>query len=547
MAQSPPVTFAGCYFSSALNDVILSDGTRAGLRRQTANVFHYLAQNCDRVVSRQELFDNVWGKVSVTDDSLTKCISEIRGVLSDSERDLLKTFPKRGYQLIQDEKVESSRLDNKQSIEGSDALPDASKEHNKSARKSTVSVTVSTSRWPRSVLLALLPLSAVLAYLFWSPPDNDEVDQTNISANTSGTQSDGFPHLVLKETFVPLSADSKNTLLPELRVALGRYRTVKLADDDISDLELRIQTQLVTGRLTAELIHRETDSLLYAESYKYDPTAEDSSDNPENAVQLANRIAAAIAAPGIGAIDTYLLESTKNIKPEELSRAACYAYGFGCSKCSGEEDNITPRAEACLAAILEKDPNDARAWALQATIYAHQYWWANTLPEPERSDPSLRTHLPEKAIVAANKAEALSDGYDTSVYWGMAEAYFAACESDKLKSVIDRGLEINPYDPNLLGAFGNWLSYSGKWDEGAALTLKALDIESRRYQKWWWMGPAKASYFKEDFNSAYAYFLKAFNERNWMSHLQLAYTLPHLGRVEEARKSVATLQYMWCF
>ena len=170
---------------------------------------------------------------------------------------------------------------------------------------------------------------------------------------------------------------------------------------------------------------------------------------------------------------------------------------------------------------------------------------SNTLPEPMRSDPSLRTHLPDKAIEAANRAESLSDGRDTAVYWGMAESYYSACESDKLKAAIDRGLEINPSDPNLLGAFGNWLSYSGKWEQGVALTMKALDIEPTRYRRWWWMGPAKAAYFNKDFEQAYQYFLKAFNERNWMSHLQLAYTLPHLNRVEEARKSVATLQYMY--
>ncbi len=320
-----------------------------------------------------------------------------------------------------------------------------------------------------------------------------------------------------------------------MRVALSRYRTLKLSTAKNADMVLKLQPGSGSN-LAVELVDIKDDTILFAESYDKRENADDS---------VVARVASAVASPGVGAIDSWLLKSSRLIPVEQLSKAACYAYGFGCSKCSGEEDTITRRAEACLAAILEKDPQDARAWALQATIHAHQYWWANTLPEPERSDPALRKHLPQQAILAANKAESLSDGFDTSVYWGMAEAYFSACEADKLEHAVERGLEINPDDPNLMGAFGNWLAYSGKWEEGAALTLKALELEPRRYKKWWWMGPAKAAYMRENYEPAYQYFLKAFNERNWMSHLQLAYTLPHLGRVEEARESVATLQYMY--
>jgi len=282
-----------------------------------------------------------------------------------------------------------------------------------------------------------------------------------------------------------------------------------------------------------------TEKILYAESYP------DIGVNSFDADVVANRIAAGIASPGVGAVDKHLLDVSKLVPADELSPAACYAHGYGCSKCSGEEDSITRKAEACLASLLQSNPDDSRAWALQATIHAHQYWWANTLPEPMRSNPALRQHLPQKAIDAASKAESLSVGGDTGVYWGMAEAYYSACEVDKLESAVLRGLEINPDDPNLLGAFGNWLAYSGKWDEGSAMTLRALEIEPKNYRRWWWMGPAKAAYFKGDYEKAYTYFLKSFNERNWMSHLQQAYTLPYIGRVDEARKAVAELQFIY--
>ncbi len=504
-------SFAGFTYSAPLQDVIDPEGKSAGLRAQSVEVFCYLADNSDRLVTRQELIDSIWAEVAVTDDSLTKCISEIRKALGDNDRSILITLPRRGYQLVADE------------------LPAQPIPKDPSTDQPDLAKTSSRWIWFAPGLLTL----CVLTYFLTAVVS----DSKSTIPSVEHDETNGIPMLAITNAAPgePNITSDDAELVSELRVALSRYRTVQLADESDANLHLRLSSG-GSDALTVELTHVGSNKVLFADSYHRDDSA---------LRKTASRIAAAVASPGVGAVDTWLLESTRLVPAQELGKAACYAHGFGCSKCSGEEDTITRRAEACLAAILDKDPDDGRAWALQATIYAHQYWWANTLPEPMRSDPALRAHLPEKAIDAANRAESLSDGYDTAVYWGMAEAYFSACEADKLKTAIDRGLQINPGDPNLMGAFGNWLAYSGRWQEGAELTFKALEIEPRRYRKWWWMGPAKAAYFEGNYEQAYEYFLKAFNERNWMSHLQLAYTLPHLGRLDEARKSVATLQYMY--
>lgn len=50
------------------------------------------------------------GDAVVTDESLTKCISEIRKALGDHNRTTLKTFPKRGYQLVADTNFTSNAV-----------------------------------------------------------------------------------------------------------------------------------------------------------------------------------------------------------------------------------------------------------------------------------------------------------------------------------------------------------------------------------------------------------------------------------------------------
>jgi DNA-binding winged helix-turn-helix (wHTH) protein len=54
------------------------------------------------VVSKQELFDEVWKESFVTDNALTRMVKEIRQVLGDDADAprYIETIPKRGYRFI---------------------------------------------------------------------------------------------------------------------------------------------------------------------------------------------------------------------------------------------------------------------------------------------------------------------------------------------------------------------------------------------------------------------------------------------------------------
>ena len=53
--------------------------------------------NAGRVLSKQQLMDAVWPNVHVSDDSLFKCIRELRAALGDTERRLIKLVSGHGY------------------------------------------------------------------------------------------------------------------------------------------------------------------------------------------------------------------------------------------------------------------------------------------------------------------------------------------------------------------------------------------------------------------------------------------------------------------
>jgi DNA-binding winged helix-turn-helix (wHTH) protein/tetratricopeptide (TPR) repeat protein len=73
------------------------DGELLTLRPQAMEVLCHLAREAGRPVSKTELFQSVWPGISVTDDSLVQCVRDIRRVLRDRHRRIVRTVPRVGY------------------------------------------------------------------------------------------------------------------------------------------------------------------------------------------------------------------------------------------------------------------------------------------------------------------------------------------------------------------------------------------------------------------------------------------------------------------
>ena len=77
-------------------------GERLPLGPQVFNVLAYLLAHRDRVVSRDELFEQLWRDQFVTDDALGRCIRTVRRVLGDDSRtpQYIATVRGRGYRFM---------------------------------------------------------------------------------------------------------------------------------------------------------------------------------------------------------------------------------------------------------------------------------------------------------------------------------------------------------------------------------------------------------------------------------------------------------------
>jgi adenylate cyclase len=100
------------------------------LRRKSFEVLRYLAEHAGRVVSKEEVLKAVWPDVTVGDESLTQCISEVRRAIGDKDQRIIRTVPRRGYLIdVPVSTVGSTPVRNAESASAGDAstslpLPD---------------------------------------------------------------------------------------------------------------------------------------------------------------------------------------------------------------------------------------------------------------------------------------------------------------------------------------------------------------------------------------------------------------------------------------
>jgi len=81
---------------------VLRDGEEIRPEPQTLRVLLCLAEHDGKLVSRENLIDEVWGGRAISDDPINRAINQVRKCLGDSgkESGYVETLPKRGYRLL---------------------------------------------------------------------------------------------------------------------------------------------------------------------------------------------------------------------------------------------------------------------------------------------------------------------------------------------------------------------------------------------------------------------------------------------------------------
>jgi TolB-like protein len=246
-----------------------------------------------------------------------------------------------------------------------------------------------------------------------------------------------------------------------------------------------------------------------------------------------------IAAAQIsGAIDGAEYKKIQNKPVAELNSYECIIQSRVGSNLGSQSAGL--RALECSKRLTEREPNNALAWASLAIVFNGQRQFGFGLPADVVQHVDKRLYLNDEMIRAATRAVELAPD-DASVRRMFAQAIGTKCQIDLYRQEVQKAVALNPNDPVTLGLLGQFLAFMGDWDDGSALAEKAIRLANPNASFNWWFAPAKRHWWRGEYQQALEDFRHAYFEGFWLSHLDQSYTLPFLGRLDDAKAQVAKL------
>jgi adenylate cyclase len=456
------------------------DGTEIALRPKSLDFLLTLARNPGRILSRDELFDAVWPDVTVTEDSISQCVREVRRAIGDPEGRILRTVVKRGYCL---------------DVEAQSGLPTDAPEYAGSAPA------------PTRPSVVVLPFQSI-------PYDPETEWFADGIVEEITTALSRFRSLFVIARNSAFTFKGQNVDIREVGQRLGvRYV-----------LEGSVRRALGQLRVTGQLIEAETGNHVWAD--RYDGVMSD-------VFELQDQITAAVAGilePSIrrAEIERAVRKPTSDLTAYDLYlRAMPQLYAR--SKAGYES------AKSLMEEAVARDPNFAQARAMLAVLWefgAYFGWESDIEAARERaislarealtSDSSDPQVMARCGFVLATLGRAHAQGsalLDRAIATNpnCAEAYF-------------RGAWVSVWN----GDFAAGLSRAEINERLDPLSPEANGLTGIR---------AAARFFLREFDTAIEAAEQAVGRSPdfHAARCILASSLAHVGREEEARAQVAEL------
>lgn len=477
---------------------LLLNGEEKHLRQKAFQVLVYLLKNKERLVSKNELFENIWEETAVTEDVLVQCIKEIRRVLEDSPNQprFIKTVPKLGYRFI-------AKLENHESlIKKFEAETEEFIENPLQLKAQNLNSFFQKYRFLLiTLLLIILLLPLTIYYLGQSNAAKTEVVLPIIEGkktiavmffeNKSATPQFNWLQEGLTDMLITdLSRSEKLTVLSRagLYNFLETRSSKNLTLDEYFEIAQKVQAEfIITGsfgnigerlRFDIQLFDVQTKNLLTTESLIVEKPEQILSEVDLLSLKITNKLEASPAEkPNLASVMTNNLEAYR-------------FYSLALEKANGlqAKDGLQ-----LLEKAVTLDPEFAMAHARIGYIYTVTLGWAaKGKPHLEKAY-SLSNRLTEKdrLYIQAWYAVANSD-FTSSIntyqeilkkYPTETEAYLRLAlllrgeeKFEEAILVLRQGLNVDPNSPNLHNSLGGTFSIQGKHSEAISEHLQYVAL-----------------------------------------------------------------------
>ena len=411
---------------------------------QVFDLLVYLLQNCDRVVSKDDLIASVWNGRIVSDSTLTSRVNAARKAIGDSgdQQKFIRTIARKGFRFVGAVRTES----NSERAQGSDTPREGMQ-----------------GQLGASLPLPDRPAIAVLPFINMSGDAEQEYFSDGISEDiiTALSKLRWFFVIARNSSFIfKGKAVHMKQVASELGVGYVVEGSVRKAGDRV--------------RITAQLNDVATGSQIWAE--RYDRSLAD-------VFAVQDEITEAIVA----AIEPQLY-AAENFRAQRKPPESMDAWDL-VMRALSHYWRVTRQDYVVAQALLEKaigiDPNYGQALGLLATSYmfpAHMGW----------IDIPTAMLIAERSALAAIRA----DSEDPWAHNALGHVYLFARRFDDSLAEFELALRLNPNFSLAQGYYGLALSYCGRWQDGSVAARRALRLSPR--------DPFSAIYYGID---AYAQFI----------------------------------------
>jgi TolB-like protein len=417
-----PISFGSCELDLDRQE-LRRGGVPIHVEPQVFDLIAHLVRNRDRVVSKDELIDTIWGGRVISEAALSSRINAARRAVGDTGEDqaLIRTIHKRGFRFVA-------------AVEEAGAEP--------------------SPRLPAPLVATPSPTRASIAVLPF--------------ANESAEQDTEYFAYGLTEDIIRLLARYR------WLTVLSRHSTFPFRGRDMPPSEIAAALgvkYLVQGgvrrrgervRITADLIAAETGTQIWSETFDHRLT---------DIFAIQDAMAEAIAAVIEPELATVERELAARKPPENLDAWDCYQRGL--FHLWGFTAPGFAEAEESFRRAIALEPGLARAHAALSYVNLQQ-----ALMTPENREQRLAV-----AFEAGQRSVAL-DERDCMCHCVLGRAHTLYRTYDPAVAALEHSIALNPSFAQAYFALGFTLTWCGRADESIALSERAVELSPRDPHIW---------------------------------------------------------------
>jgi TolB-like protein/DNA-binding winged helix-turn-helix (wHTH) protein len=513
--------------------------SRISLTPKTFDVLLFLAQNPNRLVTKEELLQAVWGDTVVEEGNLAQYVWHLRKALGDDSENpqLIVTIARKGYQFTMDViAADAGAVVKDQAVQGSAENSLANTESRIESRGDKA-----ISRAPKPLVKAAFLVASIFilvaaTYASWRhfagvTPSSQKVMLAVLPfQNLTGNANQEYLADGLTEEMI----SQLGRLNPEQLGVIGRTSVMryKHSDERLDQIGRDLSVQYVLEnslresgdhmRITAQLLQVKDQSQLWSRDYDY-PVKDILNVEDDVAKAVAREIQLRLTPQ----------QQTALSRPHPVNPEAFEAYMQGYYFYERNTNKDADMATQYYERATQLDPSYALAWV---GLSRARYWQADKGLIPTEEGQRLAREADERALALdPNLPQAHAQmgriKRQLDLDWPGAEAS------------IQRAISLEPGNPEYVRSAAFMAAMFGRFEEALKLARRAVDLDPLNAESWESLGEVK--FWAGQVDEAVADLQKALelSPDVWLGWNKLAQIHLMQGRPQDALREVDRVQW----